>query len=132
MVNIGNMMKQAQQLQKKMSEAQEKLNSIEVEGSSGGGVVKVISTATDVIHSFSVSAFGIKIDGVPGRAQDTWFEILNEGTYYGQCSELCGMLHGFMPVMVKAVSESEFDNWVQNKKAAAKKNEEIKKVEIIK
>ena len=94
--------------------------------------IKVISTATDVIHSFSVSAFGIKIDGVPGRAQDTWFEILNEGTYYGQCSELCGMLHGFMPVMVKAVSESEFDNWVQNKKAAAKKNEEIKKVEIIK
>jgi len=94
--------------------------------------IKVIATATDVIHSFSVSAFGIKIDGVPGRAQDTWFEILNEGTYYGQCSELCGMLHGFMPVMVKAVSESEFDNWVQNKKAEAKKNEEIKKVEIIK
>ena len=94
--------------------------------------IKVIATASDVIHSFSVSAFGIKIDGVPGRAQDTWFEILNEGTYYGQCSELCGMLHGFMPVMVKAVSESEFDNWVKNKKAAAKKNEEIKKVEIVK
>ena len=94
--------------------------------------IKVIATASDVIHSFSVSAFGIKIDGVPGRAQDTWFEILNEGTYYGQCSELCGMLHGFMPVMVKAVSDSEFDNWVQNKKAEAKKNEEIKKVEIIK
>ena len=94
--------------------------------------IKVIATASDVIHSFSVSAFGIKIDGVPGRAQDTWFEILNEGTYYGQCSELCGMLHGFMPVMVKAVSESEFDNWVQNKKAAAKRNEEIKKVEIVK
>ena len=94
--------------------------------------IKVIATASDVIHSFSVSAFGIKIDGVPGRAQDTWFEILNEGTYYGQCSELCGMLHGFMPVMVKAVSESEFDSWVQNKKAAAKRNEEIKKVEIIK
>ena len=94
--------------------------------------IKVIATATDVIHSFSVSAFGIKIDGVPGRAQDTWFEILNEGTYYGQCSELCGMLHGFMPIKVRAVSESEFDNWVQNKKAEAKKNEEIKKVEIIK
>ena len=94
--------------------------------------IKVIATATDVIHSFSVSAFGIKIDGVPGRAQDTWFEVLKEGTYYGQCSELCGMLHGFMPVMVKAVSDSEFDNWVQNKKAEAKKNEEIKKVEIIK
>ena len=94
--------------------------------------IKVIATATDVIHSFSVSAFGIKIDGVPGRAQDTWFEILNEGTYYGQCSELCGMLHGFMPIKVKAVSDSEFDNWVQNKKAEAKKNEEIKKVEIIK
>ncbi len=94
--------------------------------------IKVISTASDVIHSFAVPAFGIKIDGVPGRAQDTWFEVLKEGTYYGQCSELCGMLHGFMPITVKAVSESEFDNWVQNKKAAAKKNEEIKKVEIIK
>ena len=94
--------------------------------------IKVIATATDVIHSFSVSAFGIKIDGVPGRVQDTWFEILKEGTYYGQCSELCGMLHGFMPITVKAVSDSEFDNWVQNKKAEAKKNEEIKKVEIIK
>ena len=93
---------------------------------------KVISTADDVIHSFAVPAFGIKIDGVPGRAQDTWFEVLKEGTYYGQCSELCGMLHGFMPIKVIAVSESEFDNWVQNKKAAAKKNEEIKKVEIIK
>ncbi len=94
--------------------------------------IKVISTADDVIHSFAVPAFGIKIDGVPGRAQDTWFEVLEEGTYYGQCSELCGMLHGFMPIKVIAVSESEFDNWVQNKKAAAKKNEEIKKVEIIK
>ena len=94
--------------------------------------IKVISTADDVIHSFAVPAFGIKIDGVPGRAQDTWFEVLEEGTYYGQCSELCGMLHGFMPIVVKAVSESEFNEWVQNKKAAAKKNEEIKKVEIIK
>jgi cytochrome c oxidase subunit 2 len=94
--------------------------------------IKVISTADDVIHSFAVPAFGIKIDGVPGRAQDTWFEVLKEGTYYGQCSELCGILHGFMPIKVIAVSESEFDNWVQNKKAAAKKNEEIKKVEIIK
>ena len=94
--------------------------------------IKVIATATDVIHSFSVSAFGIKIDGVPGRAQDTWFEVLKEGTYYGQCSELCGMLHGFMPIVVKAVSETEYNEWVQAKKAAAKKNEEIKKVEIIK
>ena len=81
-------------------------------------------------HSFAVPAFGIKIDGVPGRAQDTWFEVNNEGTYYGQCSELCGMLHGFMPIAVKAVSENEFDQWVQNKKAAASKDLEIKKVEI--
>ena len=92
--------------------------------------IKVIATASDVIHSFSVSAFGIKIDGVPGRAQDTWFEVLNEGLYYGQCSELCGMLHGYMPIAVKAVSESEFEEWVQTKKAAANKDSEIKKVEI--
>tara|TARA_B100000029_G_scaffold56099_1_gene50813 strand:- start:11034 stop:11873 length:840 start_codon:yes stop_codon:yes gene_type:complete len=94
--------------------------------------IKIISTASDVIHSFAVPAFGIKIDGVPGRAQDTWFEVTKEGTYYGQCSELCGMLHGFMPIMVKAVSESEFNQWVQDKKAAASNNESIKKVEIIK
>jgi len=92
--------------------------------------IKVIATASDVIHSFSVSAFGIKIDGVPGRAQDTWFEILNEGTYYGQCSELCGMLHGFMPIAVKAVSESEFNTWVEAKKAAASKDKEIEKAEF--
>ena len=94
--------------------------------------VKIISTASDVIHSFAVPAFGIKIDGVPGRAQDTWFEVNNEGTYYGQCSELCGMLHGFMPIAVKAVSESEFNEWVQDKKAAANNNQELnfKKVEI--
>ena len=92
--------------------------------------IKIISTASDVIHSFAVPSFGIKIDGVPGRAQDTWFEVNNEGTYYGQCSELCWMLHGFMPIAVKAVSENEFDQWVQNKKAAASKDLEIKKVEI--
>ena len=93
--------------------------------------IKIISTASDVIHSFAVPAFGIKIDGVPGRAQDTWFEVNKEGTYYGQCSELCGMLHGFMPIAVKAVSEDKFNEWVQNKKAAASKDLEIEKVEII-
>ncbi len=94
--------------------------------------IKIISTASDVIHSFAVPAFGIKIDGVPGRAQDTWFEVKNEGTYYGQCSELCGMLHGFMPIAVKAVSESEFNEWVKNKKAAAEiKSKKIEKAEVV-
>ena len=94
--------------------------------------IKIISTASDVIHSFAVTAFGIKIDGVPGRAQDTWFEVKNEGTYYGQCSELCGMLHGFMPIAVKAVSESEFNEWVKNKKAAAEiKSKKIEKAEVV-
>ena len=94
--------------------------------------IKIISTASDVLHSFAVPAFGIKIDGVPGRAQDTWFEVKNEGTYYGQCSELCGMLHGFMPIAVKAVSESEFNEWVKNKKAAAEiKSKKIEKAEVV-
>ena len=90
--------------------------------------VKVISTASDVIHSFAVPAFGIKIDGVPGRAQDTWFEVTKPGLYYGQCSELCGMLHGFMPIAVKAVQQNEYDEWVSNKKAEANKYQTIKKV----
>ena len=69
---------------------------------------------------------------MPGRAQDTWFEVKNEGTYYGQCSELCGMLHGFMPIAVKAVSESEFNEWVKNKKAAAEiKSKKIEKAEVV-
>ena len=81
-------------------------------------VVHVLVTGADVIHSFAVPSFGIKIDAVPGRLNDTWFKATSEGLFHGQCSELCGKDHAFMPITVRVVSESEFANWV----AAEKKN----------
>jgi cytochrome c oxidase subunit 2 len=81
-------------------------------------VVHVLVTGADVIHSFAVPSFGIKIDAVPGRLNDTWFKATSEGVFHGQCSELCGKDHAFMPITVKVVSEAEFAAWV----AAEKKN----------
>ena len=74
-------------------------------------VVRIIATSDDVIHSWAVPSFGIKKDTVPGRINETWFKATKEGTYYGQCSELCGPQHGFMPIEVRVVSESAFQNW---------------------
>ena len=78
-------------------------------------VVRVQVTAEDVIHSFSVPAFGIKIDAIPGRLNQTWFKANKLGTFYGQCSQLCGINHSFMPIEVKVVSQPDFDAWVQSK-----------------
>jgi cytochrome c oxidase subunit 2 len=80
-----------------------------------GRVVRVEVTAEDVIHSFSVPAFGIKIDAVPGRLNETWFKADQTGTFYGQCSQLCGINHSYMPIMVRVVSQPEFDAWVASK-----------------
>jgi cytochrome c oxidase subunit 2 len=74
--------------------------------------IRLLTTADDVIHSWAVPAFGVKIDSVPGRVNETWFRITREGTYYGQCSELCGVNHGFMPIEVEAVSKEAYDAWV--------------------
>lgn len=82
-----------------------------------GKVVRVQVTAEDVIHSFSVPAFGIKIDAIPGRLNQTWFKADRTGTFYGQCSQLCGINHAYMPIEVKVVSQPEFDAWVAGKKA---------------
>ena len=79
-------------------------------------VVRVQVTGSDVIHSFAVPSFGIKIDAVPGRLNETWFKATKEGIYYGQCSELCGKNHAFMPIAVRVVSESEFNAWVEDAK----------------
>ncbi|HEY3797875.1 MAG TPA: cytochrome c oxidase subunit II [Caulobacteraceae bacterium] len=87
-----------------------------------GKVVHVLVTGADVIHSFSVPAFGIKIDAVPGRTNETWFKTDQVGTYYGQCSQLCGTDHSFMPIEVKVVSQSDFDAWVASKAPAAASN----------
>jgi len=79
-------------------------------------VVRVIVTGADVIHSFAVPSFGIKIDAVPGRINETWFKATREGMYYGQCSELCGKDHAFMPIAVRVVSEQAFAAWVADAK----------------
>lgn len=80
-----------------------------------GATVRVLITADDVIHSWSVAPFGIKYDAVPGRVNETWFKAeKGPGMFYGQCSQLCGQGHGFMPIAVKVVSQSEFKAWVAN------------------
>ena len=78
--------------------------------------VRVITTGADVIHSFAVPSFGIKIDAVPGRINETWFKATREGVYYGQCSELCGKDHAYMPIAVHVVSEQAFAAWLEEAK----------------
>jgi cytochrome c oxidase subunit 2 len=80
-------------------------------------VIRVQTTGADVIHAFAVPAFGIKIDSIPGRLNETWFKATKVGMYYGQCSELCGKDHAFMPIAVRVVNDQEFAAWVE----AAKK-----------
>ena len=75
--------------------------------------------SNDVIHDWAVPAFGVKLDAVPGRLQTTWFRAEREGIYYGQCSELCGRNHAFMPIAVRVVSEAEFADWLAKTKPAA-------------
>ena len=79
-------------------------------------VVRVQTTGADVIHAFAVPSFGIKIDAIPGRLNETWFKAEREGVYYGQCSELCGKDHAFMPIMVRVVSEQAFTAWLEEAK----------------
>src|SRR6202161_168414 len=79
-------------------------------------VVRIQTTGADVIHSFAVPAFGIKIDSVPGRLNETWFKATKTGMFYGHCSELCGKDHAFMPIAVKVVSDQEFADWVETAK----------------
>ncbi len=79
-------------------------------------IVRVQTTGADVIHSFAVPAFGIKIDAIPGRLNETWFKATKTGMFYGQCSELCGKDHAFMPIAVRVVSDQEFASWVETAK----------------
>jgi cytochrome c oxidase subunit 2 len=79
-------------------------------------VVRVETTGADVIHSFAVPAFGIKIDAIPGRLNETWFKANKIGVYYGQCSELCGKDHAYMPIAVRVVSDQDFAAWVETAK----------------
>ena len=74
-------------------------------------MVRVIVTGADVIHNFALPAFGLKIDAVPGRANETWFKAEREGLYYGQCSELCGRDHAYMPIAIRVVSDAQYATW---------------------
>jgi cytochrome c oxidase subunit 2 len=81
-----------------------------------GKVVKVQVTAADVLHSFAVPSFGVKVDAVPGRLNETWFRAEQEGVYYGQCSELCGNGHPYMPIEIRVVSEQQYAAWLAEAK----------------
>ena len=75
-------------------------------------VVKVLITANDVLHAWALPSFGVKRDAVPGRINETWFKAEKVGTYYGQCSELCGIQHAFMPITVRVVTDEEYAQWL--------------------
>ena len=88
-----------------------------------GKVVKVLITANDVLHAWALPSFGVKRDAVPGRINETWFKAEKVGTYYGQCSELCGIKHAFMPIAVKVVSEDEYQEWLSEARVKFAKEE---------
>jgi cytochrome c oxidase subunit 2 len=79
-------------------------------------VIRVQTTGADVIHAFALPAFGVKIDAIPGRLNETWFKATKVGMYYGQCSELCGKDHAFMPIAIRVVSDQDFASWVETAK----------------
>lgn len=87
-------------------------------------VIRVLSTSADVIHSFAMPSMGVKVDAVPGRLNEYWFEPLKEGMFYGQCSELCGRNHAFMPIAMRVVSKDQFKAWLA---AAGKSVEDANK-----
>ena len=86
-------------------------------------VVKVMITANDVLHAWALPSFGVKRDAVPGRINETWFKADRVGTYYGQCSELCGIKHAFMPITVNVVTEDEYKIWLEEAKQKFAKEE---------
>jgi cytochrome c oxidase subunit 2 len=90
--------------------------------------VRIITTANDVIHAFAVPAFGIKQDAIPGFVRDTWFRAERTGDFYGQCQELCGKEHAYMPIHVKVVSAEDYTLWVKGKmnEASAKADDPAK------
>jgi cytochrome c oxidase subunit II len=81
-----------------------------------GATIKFLITAADVIHSFAIPALGLKTDAVPGRTNEAWTRIDKLGVYYGQCSEICGVNHGFMPIAIEVVTQEEFKEWIEQAK----------------
>ena len=93
-------------------------------------VVKVLITANDVLHAWALPSFGVKRDAVPGRINETWFKAEKIGTYYGQCSELCGIQHAFMPITVRVVSEEDYTEWLSGAKIKFAKDPLLKNKNI--
>ena len=95
-------------------------------------VVKVMITANDVLHAWALPSFGVKRDAVPGRINETWFKADRTGTFYGQCSELCGIKHAFMPITVNVVSEEDYNNWLEDAKVKFAKEEISNNIKVAK
>ena len=95
-------------------------------------VIKVLITANDVLHAWALPSFGVKRDAVPGRINETWFKADRKGTFYGQCSELCGIKHAFMPITVNVVSQEDYDKWLKEAKKFAKKIDSENKFKVVK
>jgi cytochrome c oxidase subunit 2 len=95
-------------------------------------VVKVMITANDVLHAWALPSFGVKRDAVPGRINETWFKAERTGTFYGQCSELCGIKHAFMPITVNVVTEEEYAKWLEKAKIEFAKEDIKKDIQMVK
>jgi len=95
-------------------------------------VVKVMITANDVLHAWALPSFGVKRDAIPGRINETWFKAEKTGTYYGQCSELCGIKHAFMPITVNVVTEDEYNLWLDEAKQKFAKEDLSSNIKIVK
>ncbi len=95
-------------------------------------VIKVMITANDVLHAWALPSFGVKRDAVPGRINETWFKADRTGTYYGQCSELCGIKHAFMPITVNVVTDEEYKLWLEEAKQKIAKEETYTSIKVAK
>ena len=95
-------------------------------------VVKVMITANDVLHAWALPSFGVKRDAVPGRINETWFRADRTGTFYGQCSELCGIKHAFMPITVNVVTEEKYNEWLEKAKVEFAKEEINDNIKVVK
>ena len=95
-------------------------------------VVKVMITANDVLHAWALPSFGVKRDAVPGRINETWFKADRTGTFYGQCSELCGIKHAYMPITVNVVTEEEYSQWLDKAKVEFAKEEINNNIKVAK
>ena len=101
-----------------------------------GAVVRVQVTSSDVIHNWAVPSFGVKMDAIPGRLNETWFKVDNPGVYYGMCSELCGVRHAFMPIEVHVLDNADYQAWLSSASeqfaSTMKRNSNIELVKLIK